>query len=230
MWEIAEGFHPRLEGLTETTLHHLAVFAEKVHAAGGQLLLTSAYRPGGRTLHGRGMAVDVWVPGWTHEQIATKGMEAGFLGGYIPQQGNFVELVTGGYTYTVPGQKFGRAEVFGPTRPQGFGPPQPEFGPPAPSPEAPLLQRIFPGLSPLPDAPGIPAPPEDAELPWYLRAPWHWPALEHLELVEGEGLPWWLLPPWRWPVFEGEQLTRTGTMLILVVVFVAVLVIIIWKL
>lgn len=107
MWEIAPGFRPNLEGLTAEVKTGLDKLGEKVRAAGGRLLLTSAYRPGGWTLHGQGKAVDVWVPGWTHDRIAEYGQKAGFAGGYIPRTGNFVELVTDPYFYSVPGRVFG---------------------------------------------------------------------------------------------------------------------------
>lgn len=110
MWEIAPGFRPDLTGLTENVRVALERLGEKVRAAGGVLQVTSAYRPGGRTLHGRGEAVDVWVPGWGHRRIAEYGQKAGFAGGYIPRHGRFVELVTAPYWYSVPGEKFGFGE------------------------------------------------------------------------------------------------------------------------
>lgn len=106
MWEIAEGFTPQVQGLTDITLTALNKFAERVRAMGGQLLLTSAYRHGDKLLHGKGQAVDVWVPGWTHEKIAQAAAGTGFVGGYIPKNSNFVELTTAPYWYSVPGEKF----------------------------------------------------------------------------------------------------------------------------
>jgi len=96
-----------MDNLTEGTRTALERMAEKVRAKGGTLQVTSAYRPEARGLHGQGKAVDVWVPGWTPDKIAEVGKQAGFLGGYKPDKGSFVELVTGRYWYTVPGVKFG---------------------------------------------------------------------------------------------------------------------------
>lgn len=121
MWEIAPGFRPNLEGLTAEVKTGLDKLGEKVRAAGGRLLLTSAYRPGGWTLHGQGKAVDVWVPGWTHERIAEYGQKAGFVGGYIPRTGNFVELVTDPYFYSVPGRVFGFDKYLAPAAEERTG-------------------------------------------------------------------------------------------------------------
>ena len=110
MWQIAPGFEPDIGMLSDETLQALVRMGELVAGKGGMLQVTSAYRPEGRGLHGAGKAVDVWVPGWEHEKIASVGQQAGFLGGYIPKGKSFVELVTGQYTYKVPGEVFGFEE------------------------------------------------------------------------------------------------------------------------
>ena len=102
MWEIAPGFRPQMEGLTDRTRLALERLGERVRAMGGTLQLTSAYRPGDALLHGRGAAVDVWVPGWEPEQIKQAARGTGFIGGYVPHGGRrFIELVTQPYWYGV---------------------------------------------------------------------------------------------------------------------------------
>lgn len=108
MWEIAAGFRPRLDGLTQETRMALDRLGERVRAMGGRLVLTSAYRPGNPRLHGRGAAVDVWVPGWSPERIKEAAAGTGFIGGYVPHGGRrFIELVTEPYWYGIRrGDKF----------------------------------------------------------------------------------------------------------------------------
>ena len=102
MWEIAPGFRPQLEGLTDRTRLALDRLGERVRAMGGVLQVTSAYRPGDALLHGRGAAVDVWVPGWTPGRIKEAAAGTGFIGGYVPHGGRrFIELVTEPYWYGV---------------------------------------------------------------------------------------------------------------------------------
>ena len=102
MWEIAPGFRPQLDGLTDRTRLALERLGERVRAMGGVLQVTSAYRPGDALLHGRGAAVDVWVPGWEPEQIKYAARGTGFIGGYVPHGGRrFIELVTQPYWYGV---------------------------------------------------------------------------------------------------------------------------------
>lgn len=105
-WEIAQGFSPDVGGLTPATLDALNRFASRVRALGGRLLVTSAYRPGDPRLHGKGKAVDVWVPGWEHKRIAEAAAGTGFVAGYIPRDANFVELAIAEHWYSVPGEKF----------------------------------------------------------------------------------------------------------------------------
>lgn len=195
MWEPAPGFTPRMEGLTSEALTALERLGEKVRALGGRLLVTSAYRPGDPLLHGRGKALDVWVPGWTHERIAETALQAGFVGGYIPHDKNFVEVTTAEHWYSVPGRIFGLEPDF-PYVP-GLTPPEPqhglepgEKGPPRPTALQDLEGRIQQGLR---QAGGL---------------------IPDIDII---------------PDMPAVDWTRSGVIIVTVIILLAVFILIIWK-